>query len=209
MKSHDRMTGHGSSEAGVGKASNQPRVGKRIKINGNKYRIHPVYNLYAGNRQGEVIHISKSVPMKDNYINTGYLIVTVRGSGDLKRKTVRVHRFIYECYNGLIPDGMVIDHINDIKDNNRLKNLQLMTHQQNSIKSAAKRDYLFLTHNDKNAKKIKATNLETNEISYYNSLSAAAKHYGINPGAIYMCCQGTQKSSTSKKDGCKYSFEYA
>ena len=27
-------------------------------------------------------------------------------------------RFIFECYNGLIPEGMEIDHINDIKDDN-------------------------------------------------------------------------------------------
>lgn len=27
-----------------------------------------------------------------------------------------VHRFIYECYYRLIPDGMVVDHINDITE---------------------------------------------------------------------------------------------
>ena len=211
MKNHNRMTGYGLSEAGNGKAGNQPIVGKRIKINGNKYRIHPVYNLYAGNRQGEVIHISKSVPMKGNYLDTGYLKVKVRGSGDKKQTTVYVHRFIYECYNGVIPDGMVIDHINDIKDDNRVKNLQLMTPQHNSKKAAKNRDYSNQAANFKNVRRIKATNLETNEVSYYNSLYATQQHLGVNAGTARMCCQGMKyrKSSISKKDGCKYAFEYA
>ena len=33
-----------------------------------------------------------------------------------------VHRFVYECFNGIIPDGKVIDHVNNIKDDNRLCN---------------------------------------------------------------------------------------
>lgn len=43
-----------------------------------------------------------------------------------------VHRFIFKCYNCIIPNGKVIDHIND----NRLVNLQLMTPSQNCKKAA-------------------------------------------------------------------------
>ena len=35
-----------------------------------------------------------------------------------------VHRFIWECYNGLVPVGLEIDHINDNRSDNRLCNLQ-------------------------------------------------------------------------------------
>lgn len=42
---------------------------------------------------------------------------------------------IYEHVYGLIPDGMVIDHINDIRNDNRISNLQQLTHSQNIIKS--------------------------------------------------------------------------
>ena len=55
-----------------------------------------------------------------------------------------VHRFIWECYNGLITDGLIIDHINDIRDDNRLCNLQLMTQQENCKTSAKNRDYIVL-----------------------------------------------------------------
>ena len=106
---------------------------------------------------------------------------------------------------------MVIDHINDNRKDNRLCNLQLMTPQQNSKKAAKKRDYTFVAKNHENRKCVKAINVETNEITYYNSLSAAEKHLGVNCGIISMCCRGIKnvKSGTSKKDNHRYKFEYA
>ena len=141
------MTGNSLSEAGPGKSSNQPKVGKRIKINGQKFRIHPVYNEYGANRQGEVILIAKSTLIKGRDHNSGYRQVNVSRFEDQKFTTVLVHRFIYECYNGVIPEGMVIDHINDDKKDNRLCNLQLMTKQQKCKKSAKNRDYSFVAAN--------------------------------------------------------------
>ena len=185
------MTVKSLSEARDGKSGSRFNVGQmKLFINSKEYWIHPVYNLYGANKQGEVIHISKYTPMKGNYNNRRYLQVVVRGSGDLKRKCVFVHRFIYECYHGIIPDGMVIDHINDIRDDNRLCNLQLVTQQQNSQKAAKNRDYTFVANNHKNKKRVKATNLETNEISYYNSLSAAHKHLSVARSIIWYCCKG-------------------
>ena len=46
-------------------------------------------------------------------------------------------------FNGLIPDGKVIDHINDDKEDNRLCNLQIVTHQQYCKKATEKRGYTF------------------------------------------------------------------
>ena len=41
------------------------------------------------------------------------------------------HRIIWEMHNGPIPNGMEIDHINRVRDDNRIENLQLITHKQN------------------------------------------------------------------------------
>ena len=67
----------------------------------------------------------------------------VRKHGQNGQKGYYVHRFVYECFNGIIPDGKVIDHVNNIKDDNRLCNIQLITQQENCKKSAKRRDYTF------------------------------------------------------------------
>ena len=52
--------------------------------------------------------------------------ISVRKYGGIQKR-YQVHRFVWECYNGIIPDGKVINHINNDKEDNRLCNLQLMT----------------------------------------------------------------------------------
>lgn len=57
--------------------------------------------------------------------NKGYKYVQV---GD---KKVPIHRFIWEAFNGEIPEGMEIDHINTIRNDNRLCNLRMVSSSQN------------------------------------------------------------------------------
>lgn len=55
----------------------------------------------------------------------GYVVGRFRG------KTTRAHRVIWEMHNGQIPEGMEIDHINHIRDDNRIENLRLVSHSEN------------------------------------------------------------------------------
>lgn len=43
------------------------------------------------------------------------------------------HRIIWIYHFGNIPKGLEIDHINRIKDDNRIENLRLVTHQENTF----------------------------------------------------------------------------
>lgn len=45
------------------------------------------------------------------------------------------HRIVYETFNGEIPEGYEVDHINTIRDDNRLENLQLLSHLDNMRKA--------------------------------------------------------------------------
>lgn len=44
---------------------------------------------------------------------------------------VSVHRLVYETFKGEIPEGYQIDHINTIRNDNRLDNLRIVTPKEN------------------------------------------------------------------------------
>ena len=62
----------------------------------------------------------------------GYAHVMLRK--DKKYKNIRIHRLVWE-YFGDKKDSQVIDHINNIKDDNRIENLQLVSFRENVHKN--------------------------------------------------------------------------
>ncbi len=81
---------------------------------------------------------------------SGYRVVSIR-NGTTKLQC-RVHRIIWISVHGMIPDGYVIDHINNDKQDNRIENLQLLTAAENSKK--AREDGLYKTGLDTKATKL-------------------------------------------------------
>lgn len=47
------------------------------------------------------------------------------------RKFYLVHRLVFEAFNSTIPEGLQVNHKNEIKTDNRLSNLNLMTCKEN------------------------------------------------------------------------------
>ena len=182
----------------------------KIIINKCVFSAHPIYDLYAASEDGNFINIIKKVPHKGKRQHNGYLSCMVRKHGQHGQKAYYVHRFTWECFNGAIPEGKVIDRINNDKEDNRLCNLQLITQQNNCKKSAKDRDYTFVANNHENRKCIKAINQNTNEVSYYYSMYSINQHLRINAGIVKMVSEGLNncKSGISKKDGCSYTFQY-
>ena len=67
---------------------------------------------------------------KDKY---GYSIICLYKNG--KKKSFSVHRLEWEAFNAPIADGYEIDHINTIRDDNRLENLRVVTSKENKRNS--------------------------------------------------------------------------
>lgn len=61
----------------------------------------------------------------------GYLAIGLTLNGIDKRFSI--HRLVMLAFRGERPDGMVTNHKNGIKDDNRLENLEYVTHQQNTL----------------------------------------------------------------------------
>lgn len=60
----------------------------------------------------------------------GYLCARVK-VGD-RRRQVACHRVIWEHVHGPIPDGLEINHINAVKSDNRIANLEVVTTAENT-----------------------------------------------------------------------------
>lgn len=59
------------------------------------------------------------------------------------RKVMRIHRIVVSSFVGPIPDGMQINHINGIRDDNRLENLEIVTPAENVRDQMRKRPTNF------------------------------------------------------------------
>lgn len=84
--------------------------------------------MYTATMCGKVFN-KDGKEMKQRLNHKGYLqFSTFDGSRYTKHM---VSRFVYAHFNGSIPDGMHVDHINNNKVDNRLCNLQLLTPTEN------------------------------------------------------------------------------
>ena len=63
-------------------------------------------------------------------------------SYNYKLTLVSFHRAIYAWFFGEVPEGYVVDHIDDNKGNNSINNLQLLTPRENLQKSRPKAKYM-------------------------------------------------------------------
>jgi hypothetical protein len=74
--------------------------------------------------------VAKAGAFADTYIgNHGYRVVSFTINGKVRKQLA--HRVLYMLSRGRIPCGMVIDHINGVRSDNRLNNLRVLTKREN------------------------------------------------------------------------------
>jgi hypothetical protein len=115
--------------------------------------------------------------------SNGYLVAALHGKNC--RKQVRLNRVVWISVNGIPPEGMVVDHINSIKTDNRISNLQLLTKEENSTKASNDGCYLSGDSHPKAKLTVELSEKLLNEyktgIFSYRDL---AKKYGISHSRV-------------------------
>jgi hypothetical protein len=176
------------------------------KIANIKCKSHPIHNAYEFNECGKYRLRGTDLWFDGKKGNNKYVFCSIRSDEAKKQTTVLLHRIMWETFQGLIPEGYEIDHIDGVKENNDLKNLQCITIAENR----KKRDHSFLC-DVRNAKKnnpeqkIKSINLLNDEINVFKNKSRCATYFGCSPALIYYVCE---KLNYARTFGGHTTFEY-
>ena len=94
-----------------------------IHIELEKWKLNKEYNLYVSTL-GRVKDIKKKII--EPVINScGYFVVKV------DNKVIAVHSLVMLTFKGQRQEGMTIDHLNSNRRDNRLKNLEYVTQEEN------------------------------------------------------------------------------
>ena len=151
-------------------------------------------NLYEASNWGRIrslkygkVRILKPVKTKD-----GYLRVVLHKDGIAK--TFLVHRLVWETFNGTIPDGHEINHINEDKTDCSLVNLNLLTHKANSDWGTRNKRISEKNTNGKLSQAVLQLTYPGLEfMCEWPSIHEAARN-GFSQSHVSACCRGERKS---------------
>ena len=109
---------------------------QNVTLNHDIFYQHNIYTNYSANEMGQVHNEKTNRVSFGTKHPSGYLRITLTQIG-LPPQKCYIHRFIFECIKGQIPDKMQINHIDSNRQNNCIYNLELVTRSEN-VKHAHK-----------------------------------------------------------------------
>lgn len=145
------------------------------------------YPDYYINKIGEVYSDKRKKLLKPQD-SKGYMRVNIRNDEFVGTKNI--HNLMAETF--LEKTGykeLVVNHINNIRDDNRLENLEYVTISQNGFKSY----YSDGGNNSKKLKKCAQYDLNNNLIKEFPSMRMASRETGITFYFISACCKENNK----------------
>ena len=130
------------------------------------------------------VYVSKGRILKQIEDKLGYQRVNLCKDGE--QIMFLVHRLVYEAFNGKIPEGMQVNHIDEDKSNNRLENLNLMTPKENTN---------WGTAIERRSKPVIQYSLTGEKLAEYPSQREAERITSIMQVLISLCCRGKRKTA--------------
>lgn len=106
------------------------------EVEGEEWRRIPEFPDYLASSLGRVKHRSPARKPPVLYARRGYPRITVLGM-DGRKLSRCVHVLVSQAFLGPRPDGMVTNHIDGDKANNRPENLEYITQKENVAHAAA------------------------------------------------------------------------
>lgn len=126
-------------------------------------------------------------------INTGYFYVTLSRHGKTVKKTV--HRLVAETFIPN-PEGKTdINHKNGIKTDNRVENLEWVSHSDNLKHAHSSGLFKNPVYPVPITKSVLQIDPDGNVIASYESVTKASNSTGTPATTICMCCKGKRKTS--------------
>jgi hypothetical protein len=165
-----------------------------------KYEVSNMGRVKSLNfaRKGEEGIMKPNFTIKKN----GYLFVNLRKNGKTKGRLI--HRLVYDAFCGNLPkfvvtqkgdERMELNHINEIKTDNRVENLELITCRQNNNHG---------THNERSGfnrrHKVYQYTTDYQLIRIWTCVKECGEN-GFNSDSIYKACEnnyGTLKKNVHK-----------
>lgn len=153
------------------------------------------YGNYSASNLGNIRNSNKV--LKKSVKRNGYEYVVINVDGKWKGKYV--HRLVWEVFNGPIPEGYEINHIDEDKSNNALSNLELVTHKQNcNHGTKVERTNMTKRHNGTlgpSAKRVAQVGPDFKLIKVHESLTKACDWTGAKLPNISACCKNKNKTA--------------
>ena len=95
---------------------------------------------YLVSDKGSIKSLHRNIILKQENMKDGYKRVVLMKEGVRNRKMV--HRIVWEAFRGFIPEGRIINHKDEKKNNNVLDNLELCDSQYN-LEYSLSRHYII------------------------------------------------------------------
>ena len=164
-------------------------VWKDIYCYEGQYQVSDIGNVRSVDRIDSRGRKLRGLILKPICEKDGYLTVNIYKNGIRKNK--KIHRLVAEAFIPN-PNGLPqVNHIDEVKDNNNVDNLEWCTSKYNNSHG---------TRNERVSKKVRAVNIETGEVITFNSMVEAGRN-GYGNGEVSKACRGIYKTNTGKLMG--------